>query len=55
MSPKASFFVTFGVDTQELCVNVGQREKALENRKKPEAMYQEMGMDYWLVRTKKFL
>jgi hypothetical protein len=28
MSPKASFFVTFGVDIQELYANAGRQEKA---------------------------
>jgi len=35
----------------ELYAHTGQREKALENLQKAEAMYQEMGMDYWLRRT----
>jgi class 3 adenylate cyclase len=39
----------------ELYSDRGQKEKALENLKKAEAMYQEMGMDYWLARTKKLL
>ena len=39
----------------ELYADAGQKEKALENLKKAEAMYQEMGMDYWLARTKKLL
>ena len=39
----------------ELYVNAGQKEKALENLKKAEAMFQEMGMDYWLGRTRKVL
>jgi tetratricopeptide (TPR) repeat protein len=39
----------------ELHADAGQKEKALENLKKAEAMYQEMGMDYWLARTKKLL
>jgi tetratricopeptide (TPR) repeat protein len=39
----------------ELYANAGQKEKALENLRKAEAMYQEMGMDYWLARTRKFL
>jgi len=39
----------------ELYAEAGQKEKALENLKKAEAMYQEMGMDYWLARTKKLL
>jgi len=39
----------------ELYANAGQKEKALENLKKAEALFQEMGMDYWLARTKKLL
>ncbi len=39
----------------ELYVNAGQKERALENLKKAEAMLQEMGIDYWLARTKKLL
>jgi tetratricopeptide (TPR) repeat protein len=39
----------------ELYADVGQKEKAIENLKKAEAMFQKMGMDYWLARTKKLL
>jgi tetratricopeptide (TPR) repeat protein len=39
----------------ELYVNAGQKEKVLENLRKGEAMFQEMGMDYWLVETRKLL
>ena len=39
----------------ELYADAGQKEKAIENLKKAEAMFQEMGMDYWLARTKKLL
>jgi hypothetical protein len=39
----------------ELHAGAGQKEKALENLKKAEAMFQEMGMDYWLARTKNLL
>lgn len=39
----------------ELYADAGQKEKAIENLKKAEAMYQEMGMDYWLARTKELL
>jgi class 3 adenylate cyclase/tetratricopeptide (TPR) repeat protein len=35
----------------ELYANAGQKEKAMENLKKAETMFQEMGMDYWLERT----
>jgi tetratricopeptide (TPR) repeat protein len=35
--------------------NTGQIEKALENLKNAEKMFQEMGMDYWLAKTKEFL
>jgi len=39
----------------ELYADVGQKEKALENLRKAEAMFHEMGMNYWLARTKKLL
>jgi class 3 adenylate cyclase/tetratricopeptide (TPR) repeat protein len=39
----------------ELYANAGQKDKSLGNLKKAEAMYQGMGMDYWLTRTKKLL
>lgn len=39
----------------ELYAHTGQREKALENLQKAEAMYQEMGMDYWQLRMQKVL
>jgi hypothetical protein len=39
----------------ELYVHAGQKEKALENLRKGEAMFQEMGMDYWLAETRKVL
>jgi len=39
----------------ELYTNVGQKEKALENLKKAEAMYQKMGMHHQLAQTKKLL
>jgi len=39
----------------ELYANAGQKEKALENLKRAETMFQEMGMDYWLARTRKVL
>jgi class 3 adenylate cyclase/tetratricopeptide (TPR) repeat protein len=35
--------------------NAKQRSKALENLKKAEEMFQEMGIDYWLARTKEVL
>jgi len=35
----------------ELYADTGQGDKALENLRKAEAMFQEMGMDYWLRRT----
>ena len=35
----------------ELYALTGQREKALENLQKAEAMFQEMGMEYFLRRT----
>ena len=33
----------------------GKREKALENLKKAQSMFQEMEMDYLLVRTRELL
>ncbi|GAG13264.1 unnamed protein product, partial [marine sediment metagenome] len=39
----------------ELYADSGQREKALENLKKAERMFQEMGMDYWLAKTREML
>ena len=32
-------------------VDAGEKEKAEENLKEAEVMFQEMGMDYWLDRT----
>ena len=39
----------------ELYTDAGQREKALENLKKAKGMFQEMGMDYWLAKTREVL
>jgi len=39
----------------ELYADTGKREKALENLKKAEGMFQEMGMDYWLARTQEVI
>jgi class 3 adenylate cyclase/tetratricopeptide (TPR) repeat protein len=39
----------------ELYANAGQKEKAVENLEKAETMFQEMGMDYFLDRTRKVL
>ena len=39
----------------ELYAHAGQKEEALENLKKAEAMLQQMGMVYWLARTKELL
>ena len=39
----------------ELHTDRGQRENALENLKKAEGMFQEMGMDYWLAKTQEVL
>jgi class 3 adenylate cyclase/tetratricopeptide (TPR) repeat protein len=38
-----------------LYAEAGQREKALESLKKAEAMFQEMGMKFWLAQTKQLL
>ena len=39
----------------ELYLNGGEKEKALENIKKAEGMFQEMGMDYWLAKAQEVL
>ncbi len=39
----------------ELYADTGQRDKALENLKRAEVMFQEMGMDHWLEKTKEIL
>jgi tetratricopeptide (TPR) repeat protein len=39
----------------EFYADTGQKEKAQENLKKAERMYQEMGMDYWLAKTQEVL
>ena len=39
----------------EFYLDTGDKKKAIENLKKAEGMFQEMGMDYWLNRTKEFL
>jgi tetratricopeptide (TPR) repeat protein len=50
MKPTHSYgFLLLG----ELYADAGKREKALENLKQAEVLYQAMGMIYWLDRTKK--
>jgi tetratricopeptide (TPR) repeat protein len=39
----------------EFYTDIAQKEKALENLKKAEQMFQEMGMDYWLAKTQEVL
>ena len=39
----------------EFYADKGQKGKSLENLKKAEGMFQEMGMDYWLARTQEVL
>jgi class 3 adenylate cyclase/tetratricopeptide (TPR) repeat protein len=39
----------------EFYLDTGEKEKAMENLKEAEAMFQEMGMDYWLDRTRTLL
>jgi tetratricopeptide (TPR) repeat protein len=39
----------------ELYANAGQKEMAMENLKKAESMFQEMGMDYWLGKAQEAL
>jgi class 3 adenylate cyclase/tetratricopeptide (TPR) repeat protein len=35
----------------ELYSDIGQKEKALKNLRRAEEMFQEMGMDYWLIKV----
>jgi len=39
----------------ELYADKGQKEKALENLKKAERMFRDMGMDYWVAKTQEVL
>jgi len=39
----------------EVYADTGQKDKALETLKKAEGMFKEMGMDYWLVKTREML
>jgi hypothetical protein len=39
----------------ELFADAGEREKALENLRRSEEMFNQMGMDYWLMRARKVL
>jgi tetratricopeptide (TPR) repeat protein len=39
----------------EFYLDAGQKEKALKNLKEAESLFQEMGMDYWLGRTREML
>ena len=39
----------------ELYADTGQKEKAMENLKKAEDNFREMGMDYWLNKTQEVL
>ncbi len=39
----------------ELYANAGRKEEALENLKKAEGMFREMGMDYWVTQTQEVL
>ena len=39
----------------ELYLNTGDTETALENLKRAEGMFHEMGMDYWLAKTQELL
>ena len=40
---------------RELYADAGQKEEALENLKKAEGMFGEMGMNYWLGKTQEVL
>jgi tetratricopeptide (TPR) repeat protein len=39
----------------EVYADAGQKDKALKNLKKSEGMFKEMGMDYWLAKTRETL
>ena len=39
----------------ELYANAGRKEQALENLKKAETMFREMGMDFWVDQTRTLL
>jgi tetratricopeptide (TPR) repeat protein len=39
----------------EVYADAGRREEALQNLKKAEAMFREMGMDYWLGKAQEAL
>jgi predicted ATPase/class 3 adenylate cyclase len=39
----------------EVFADISQRDKALKNLKKAESMFEEMGMNYWLERTKEVI
>ncbi|MCP4666357.1 MAG: tetratricopeptide repeat protein, partial [Deltaproteobacteria bacterium] len=39
----------------QLYLNAGEKEKAADNLKKAEGMFQEMGMDYWLGKARESL
>jgi tetratricopeptide (TPR) repeat protein len=49
------FFSQGYLSLGELYADTDQKEKALENLKKAEGMFQEMGMDYWLAKTREVL
>jgi tetratricopeptide (TPR) repeat protein len=55
-SPKAKPFYAIGyLALGELYSDSGQTEKAMENLKISESMFKEMGMDYWLARTREVI
>ena len=39
----------------EVYAEMGRKEEALRNLKKAEKMFQKMGMDYWLAKTRRLL
>jgi len=39
----------------QLYLNSGEKEKAIDNLKKAEEMFREMGMDYWLGKAQEVL
>jgi len=39
----------------QLYLDAGEKDKAVDNLKKAEGMFREMGMDYWLTKTREVL
>ena len=51
MNPHSLGYLYLG----ELYLNGGKKEKAMDNLKKAESMFREMGMDYWLGKAQEVL